>query len=72
MSSVIVFEALALVTWWGLGRIVHGLRRAGRQSGSGEGPRGPAGRRRAPDAVYSGNGNGASGRSNAGDPVPSA
>jgi dolichol-phosphate mannosyltransferase len=27
MSSVIVIEALGLVTWWGLGRIVHGLRR---------------------------------------------
>ena len=24
MSSFIVFEALGLVTWWGLGRIVHG------------------------------------------------
>jgi dolichol-phosphate mannosyltransferase len=30
MSSFIVVEALALVTWWGLGRLVHGLRRAGR------------------------------------------
>jgi dolichol-phosphate mannosyltransferase len=27
MSSFIVVEALGLVTWWGLGRIVHGLRR---------------------------------------------
>ena len=27
MSSRIVFEALALVTWWGLGRVVHGLQR---------------------------------------------
>jgi dolichol-phosphate mannosyltransferase len=27
MSSFIVFEALGLVTWWGLGRIVHGARR---------------------------------------------
>jgi len=27
MSSVIVVEALGLVTWWGLGRIVHGVRR---------------------------------------------
>jgi len=26
MSSVIVFEALALVTWWGLGRLARGLR----------------------------------------------
>ncbi len=31
MSSRIVFEALALVTWWGLGRIVHGLQRERRQ-----------------------------------------
>jgi dolichol-phosphate mannosyltransferase len=29
MSSFIVIEALALVTWWGLGRLWHGLRRAG-------------------------------------------
>lgn len=28
MSSFIVVEALALVTWWGLGRFVRGLRRA--------------------------------------------
>ncbi len=27
MSSFIVIEALGLVTWWGLGRFVHGLRR---------------------------------------------
>jgi dolichol-phosphate mannosyltransferase len=27
MSSRIVFEALALVTWWGLGRITRGIRR---------------------------------------------
>ena len=27
MSSFIVIEALGLVTWWGLGRCVHGLRR---------------------------------------------
>ncbi len=27
MSSIIVVEALGLVTWWGLGRIVHGVRR---------------------------------------------
>jgi len=27
MSSFIVFEALGLVTWWALGRIVHGARR---------------------------------------------
>ncbi len=28
MSSVIVIEALGLVTWWGLGRLARGLRRA--------------------------------------------
>ena len=28
MSSRIVVEAFALVTWWGLGRLVHGLRRS--------------------------------------------
>jgi dolichol-phosphate mannosyltransferase len=28
MSSIIVVEALGLVTWWGLGRLVHGLRRS--------------------------------------------
>ena len=28
MSSVIVIEALALVTWWGLGRLARALRRA--------------------------------------------
>jgi dolichol-phosphate mannosyltransferase len=27
MSSRIVFEALALVTWWGMGRVVRGLQR---------------------------------------------
>ena len=27
MSSRIVVEALALVTWWGLGRVTRGLRR---------------------------------------------
>jgi dolichol-phosphate mannosyltransferase len=27
MSSRIVFEALALVTWWGIGRATHGIRR---------------------------------------------
>ncbi len=33
MSSFIVFEALALVTWWGLGRVAHGARRTGRKAG---------------------------------------
>ncbi len=31
MSSRIVLEALALVTWWGMGRVVRGLQREGRQ-----------------------------------------
>ena len=39
MSSFIVVEALGLVTWWGLGRIVHGVR------GVATGGRGKAGRR---------------------------
>jgi dolichol-phosphate mannosyltransferase len=46
MSSVIVFEALGLVTWWGLGRFGRGLRRsmtgAGRRGG-GPSPRTGAG-----------------------------
>ena len=50
MSSVIVIEALGLVTWWGLGRLVHGLRRAGRSGRAGRtarsAPAGPGG----PDA----------------------
>jgi dolichol-phosphate mannosyltransferase len=29
MSSVIVVEALGLVTWWGMGRVLRGLRRGG-------------------------------------------
>ena len=32
MSSFIVVEALALVTWWGLGRLVHPLRRRGHKN----------------------------------------
>jgi dolichol-phosphate mannosyltransferase len=43
MSSVIVVEALGLVTWWGLGRLAAGMRRAagGRGRGRGRGtPRG--------------------------------
>ena len=31
MSSRIVLEALALVTWWGMGRVIRGLQREGRQ-----------------------------------------
>ncbi len=38
MSSVIVVEALGLVTWWGLGRIVHGVRRGkNNRTGTGTG-----------------------------------
>jgi dolichol-phosphate mannosyltransferase len=32
MSSVIVVEALGLVTWWGLGRLVRAVRPSGRRS----------------------------------------
>jgi dolichol-phosphate mannosyltransferase len=39
MSSVIVIEALGLVTWWGLGRLVHGLRRPGRSGRAGRAAR---------------------------------
>ena len=38
MSSFIVVEALALVTWWALGRLVHGVRRFGRSRWSGPVP----------------------------------
>ena len=46
MSSFIVVEALGLVTWWGLGRIVHGarLRRAAQKAGSTGGAGAGAGR----------------------------
>ena len=37
MSSFIVVEALALVTWWALGRLVHGVRRLGRKPKVGAG-----------------------------------
>ena len=47
MSSFIVFEALGLVTWWGLGRIVHGARRVSRGGRSAKAPP-AAGRTRAP------------------------
>jgi dolichol-phosphate mannosyltransferase len=62
MSSFIVVEALALVTWWGLGRLVHGLRRVGRP-----GRRGGVGGG-VPAPVY----DGTAGRSDTGDPVRSA
>ena len=39
MSTVIVIEALGLVTWWGLGRLARGLRRA--VTGAGRRGRGP-------------------------------
>jgi len=45
MSSVIVVEALGLVTWWALGRLLHGVRAAlgGRTGGAGaKAPRGVA------------------------------
>ncbi len=44
MSSVIVVEALGLVTWWGLGRLARGLRRAlsGTRSAGGSGDTGGA------------------------------
>jgi hypothetical protein len=44
MSSFIVVEALALVTWWALGRLVAPLRRSGRtkeRGGAGGGTAGP-------------------------------
>ena len=75
MSSFIVVEALALVTWWGLGRVVHALRRAGRRSGPGA--RGRQGGHGAP-TLYNGHGhgsgneNGSTGHSDTGDPVRSA
>jgi dolichol-phosphate mannosyltransferase len=41
MSSFIVVEALALVTWWAVGRLVHSVRRGGRGGGGrGRGGRG--------------------------------
>src|SRR5580692_8895235 len=42
MSSFIVVEALALVTWWGLGRLVAPLRRVGRRGKRGAGGGGAA------------------------------
>jgi len=36
MSSFIVVEALALVTWWALGRLVHSLRRGAKAPAAGE------------------------------------
>ena len=48
MSSFIVVEALGLVTWWGLGRMVHGARRVSTGAATGQGSvgRGRRGRRR--------------------------
>jgi dolichol-phosphate mannosyltransferase len=37
MSSFIVIEALALVTWWALGRLVHAVTPGGRGRGGGQG-----------------------------------
>jgi dolichol-phosphate mannosyltransferase len=49
MSSFIVVEALGLVTWWGMGRLVRGLRRlvTGRRGNGPPGSRGGAGGTRA-------------------------
>ena len=64
MSSFIVVEALGLVTWWGLGRILRGARhvttggRRGKASsggvGGGVGGRGRGGLRRRPDDLTRG------------------
>ena len=61
MSSFIVVEALALVTWWGLGRLVHGLRHVGRPRPHGGVDGG------APVSLY----DSTVGRSDKGDPVRS-
>ena len=53
MSSIIVVEALALVTWWGLGRLLRGARRGIRRSQA-VGDAGP----RVGNGVRDGNGNG--------------
>ena len=62
MSSFIVVEALGLVTWWGLGRIVRGARRlvtGGRRGKASSGrrrdrDRGRSGLRRGPDDLTHG------------------
>jgi dolichol-phosphate mannosyltransferase len=46
MSSIIVIEALGLVTWWGMGRVVRAARRLGRSGGEGRGRGRGRGRRR--------------------------
>ena len=57
MSSFIVVEALALVTWWGLGRLLAGLRRLGRGGrGGGGGGGGGGGRGEQSGGGPSGNG----------------
>jgi hypothetical protein len=63
MSSFIVVEALALVTWWGMGRLVYGMRRVGGRRGPHESVAG------GPPAPHY---NGSAGRSGTGDPVRSA
>ncbi len=67
MSSVIVVEALGLVTWWGLGRLVAGLRRAGARGGGGGGRRRGRGRGRG----ASGTGDGAPGGAASNGTAPS-
>jgi len=70
MSTVIVMEALALVTWWGLGRLARGLRLA--VTGAGRRGRGPSARTGA-QAVSSPSGPGAAQtKTNAEDTVRSA
>jgi dolichol-phosphate mannosyltransferase len=70
MSSFIVVEALGLVTWWGMGRLVRGTRgrlrhqgRSGRRSGAGGGGGGGGGTR----ATTSLNGNAAAAAAANGD-----
>jgi dolichol-phosphate mannosyltransferase len=59
MSSFIVIEALGLVTWWGMGRVVRGLRRAstgrrGKGLTAAGGGAGGTGTRTAETAPYAG------------------
>jgi len=70
MSSFIVVEALALVTWWGLGRLFAPLRRLGRGkkrgAGAGDGP-GPGEVGASSRSTRSSGANGASGSSGSPD-----
>ena len=75
MSSVIVIEALGLVTWWGVGRLTRGLRRAlaGKRGQGSVPPVGPGGVGRSlADGARTANGSGApSTDASAVDPVRS-